>query len=298
MTSPWIGARDAVTPSAVLPPVPPTLPIWAKALYYIVETVIVTYAASHYSYADQFNPVGATTADPTDGTWRHFQFVWENTASGDTGDDQVFTLDVVNLTDGHVDGSWTTEDYNAVFGQFELYLDNIAPHVCGYMRSKEIRSYIAGFRPYTDSKPFALSGAPETIWPHVVVGGATTALQMPQASCTVTERTAGAGHWGRHYLPSIGSNALTGAGTYSTAVVDAIANSAQLLYSNLMGAQFFPVVPTTQSAKIPVRTLQTVSAVQVDSTPDVVRRRRPAQTLYRKTVPVQAELELLPAPSA
>lgn len=285
-----ISVRNAVEPAAVVPPVPPSLPLWAKALYYIVETVIVSYAAAHYDYAAPFNPVGSSPDDVVDGTWRKFYFLWENTQSGDTADDQVFTIDIVNITDGHVDGTWTTDDYNYVVGSLQTYADSIGPHVCGYLRMKEIRAYVAGFRPYTDSKPFALSGAPERIYPHPVTGGDTTRPQIPQASCTVTEITAGAGHWGRHYLPSIGASAVTGAGTYSNAVVDALATSAQVCYEALMSAQFFPVVPTTQSAKTATRTLQTVNAVQVDSTPDVVRRRRPAQTLHRMTIPVQATL--------
>src|SRR5207253_11402699 len=227
---------------AALPPVPPALPIWAKALYYIVETVIVSYAAAHYSYADQFNPVGSTAADPTDGTWRRFYFLWENTASGDTADDEVFTIDLVNITDGHVDGSWTTTDYNTVLGQLDLYADTIAPHVSSYMRMKEIRAYIMGFNAYSSSKPFALSGAPEFVHAHQVAGGDAARPAIPQASMTVTEMTPGAGHWGRHYLPSIGGTSLSGAGQFAFATVDAVANAAKFLYENCMSSQFFPVV--------------------------------------------------------
>jgi hypothetical protein len=57
------------------------------------------------------------------------------------------------------------------------------------------------------------------------------------------------------------------------------------LYSALATAELFPVVAVTQVDKAPSRGLLTIDKVTIDDIPDVIRRRRPRNTVYRKTLP-------------
>jgi hypothetical protein len=75
-------------------------------------------------------------------------------------------------------------------------------------------------------------------------------------------------------------------GSAAILTVDDWAQTVHDVYGALMNDEFFPVVPVTQVQKGRVRGLLTVSEIQVDSTYDVIRRRRVHTTKYRKTLPL------------
>lgn len=286
-----IALRNAVNPSAVLPTPPPTLPIWAKAIYYLLESILVGYTIAQYDYGSQVNPVGADPGDITGGSWRKFTFHWENTATTDAGDDQVFTIDLVNITNGNVDGTWTDADYDYCVGLLNTMCVDMLPNIVSYLTLREIRAYIAGFNPYSNPKPFAATGPPERVYP-LALTGALTGSFPPQPCTTVTEMTPSRPHWGRFYTPTFGAACYAPGGRLAASVVAALATNAHDTYNNLMSNQFFPVVPTTQSSKAPARTLQTVSGVRVDDVSDVQRRRRYQHAQLIDSQPVVAtELE-------
>lgn len=286
--------RNTVNPAAVLPQPPPSLPLWAKAIYYLVETALVTYAASQYDYADQISAVGGQADDITAGSWRLFACHWENLVSGDPADDQVFTLEVMNITDGHLDGTWNDDDYNSVVGQIEIFLGHVASNTSSTFHANRIDAYIRGYNPYSEPKPFAHSGPPEKSYgtSHF---GAMASQVPPQGACSITELTPSRPHWGRFYTPTLGTGAYATDGRVAAATVDALANAAHDMYETLMQNQFFPVVATTMSGGSkgvqgkPTRVLSTITGIRVDDVGDVIRRRRYNKPVLKTTLPLPAD---------
>jgi hypothetical protein len=106
----------------------------------------------------------------------------------------------------------------------------------------------------------------------------------PQVAFALTEKTAWPKHWGRTYLPTPQGLHVFG-DRWTSACVDTIVGAANTLYQGLAAAEFFPVVPVTQVASDPARALVGITQVQGDDIPDVIRRRRPRNTTYRKVLP-------------
>jgi hypothetical protein len=150
---------------------------------------------------------------------------------------------------------------------------------------KEMRFYRRHFNGYNLAKPFAKSGPPQIVYP-MTGAGAASSRQAPQVALTTTDRTAYPRHWGRNYWPMPGSVGTTTIGNAPAGEVDATANGLAATYTQLMAADFFPVVVVTQVDKIPTRGLLTVNKIQVDDVWDVVRRRRVKTATHKKILPV------------
>jgi len=275
----------------ILPKPPPTLPIWAKALYYLVETAIATYAASHYTFADELQPVGASSTDITQGSWRLWRVHWSNIVSNDVADDQYTSFEIVNLTDGKVDGTWNSTDNSNVYAYLDQCIAAMALLVANYLVADRVDSYIRGYNPYSDPRPFALTGPPEfsNAMNHA---GAMNAQLSPSGCSSITELTPSRPHWGRLYTPTLGNNAWHSSGRVEATTVNALANAVHTFYEALMANQYFPVVATTMSggspgvAGKPTRVLSSVTGVRVDDVGDIIRRRRTKNAQLRVTLPV------------
>jgi hypothetical protein len=213
------------------------------------------------------------------------QAIFPNTVTGDNADTAVVTFDIANITAGVLDDSWTAADYTKVDTELGALCTGWATYMSGYGSCKELRYYRRAFNPYTDAKPFAVSGPPEHIHPLPVAGSATQ-LGAPQTALTHTEKTTYPKHWGRSYWPFLGSATIATTGHWDNIYVDAWATAIQAHYHNLMVAEFFPCVPTTMALKVPSRNLLGVTSVQVDNVADVIRSRRTHQTTYRKELSV------------
>jgi len=287
--------RTGTSPLATLPPPPPSLPLWAKIVYYVAETIAIGVSFAHFDWGDPFQSTG-TTDEENPGSWRRFVSKWEDTSSAQTADDQYFTMDVVNITDGHVDGSWTDTDYTNVHGLIATFNAAIAGSICNRYHHTQIAAYVMAYNPYSNPKPFAQSGAPVRTWPANVTG-AGGSLMAAQVCSTVTEETPVRKHWGRFYLPTIGGSVLDVNGRVLVANVDALATAAHDAYQNLMFNQYWPVVCTTQVDKQPLRALQGITGVRVDDVPDVHRSRRLKFAAHRKILPIVTSAQQLPAGS-
>src|SRR5439155_23762199 len=110
----------------VLPSPPPTLPPWAKILWYVAEGVAVGLSWKLYDYGQEILGVGGTD---TPDEWRKFVAHFSDTVSASPADDQVFTVDVVNFTNGSIDSSWTQADYDTVTAAFDNWGPSFMPHV-------------------------------------------------------------------------------------------------------------------------------------------------------------------------
>jgi hypothetical protein len=145
-----------------------------------------------------------------------------------------------------------------------------------------------------------------------VPGNAGLAALPRQVACSVTFRTTPSGfsgpslrrHWGRIYLPTLSTSNFPAGniGELGTGAVDAIVArwvalfTSQRAAADTNGFALMPIVyhsakpqrQTKAGATLPATTedYHLVDNVEVDSVPDVVRRRRPSSTTYRVVTPV------------
>lgn len=258
-------------------PIPAPLPPWARALLQL-EPLIQTGLQEVLQYIG----IMKDAAQPTPDTWMHIQLVGKPLASVNRSDEFVTTFDIVNITNGHIDNTWTSTDTQKV----SIALANLMLAWASTMSSQytwtEQRFYLRQFNPYTLEKPYAKSGPPAIIYPYVVAGGLPGPM-APQVSLTSTDRTAYAKHWGRNYWPHpTGAMVASTGETVTHSAVDGLADAVHVCYAALMADEFYPVVTVTQVDKAPVRGLLTVSSIQVDDLFDVIRRRRPKQASYKR----------------
>lgn len=285
--APLTRRPPVVNPLASLPPPPPTLPIWAKALYYVAETIAIGVGFSSYDFGSPFAAAegGTDTGDPD--TWRRFVFHYADNQSGESADDQVFTIDLVNLTGGQIDSSWTQGDYDLVNAALNEAVVIMQDNVVSRLTLDRVDAYVMAFRPYSDPKPFAESGPPEHRFLFNVPGRGNPQIP-PQSTTTVTEETPLRAHWGRMYLPTIGAQCLSITGRLDPAFHNAFAHVWADAYLELMAGQLFPVVATTRVNKQPLRALQTVTGIRVDDVMDVHRSRRHARSQTKTILPLVA----------
>lgn len=238
--------------------------------------------------------------------WRRFQCICEHLASQAAADDAVITFDFVNYTANAIDDTWDDNDYNSVAGHMVTYLQAWAPHMAANHSFTKIKAYAMQFNDDwkdsptdTDIKPFQDSGPPEYEATISIPGSGAGGIP-PQVSLSLSEQTPIRRHWGRHYLPFPAGTVLTSTGErISATVVDAVVEAAEVFYRASAIVELYPVIPQQTHEKKRVAALSHVTAVSMDDVPDIIRRRRPKFSLYRKVLPVPTPLEpsTLPAPA-
>lgn len=268
-------------------PIPAPLPPWARALVQVAP-FIPAGLQNVLEYIGIFEPVDSGQPD----AWMQVQLVGQPLDSTERADDFITTMDIVNITNGAVDSSWTQADFDAVSGHLNTICASWATRMSYSYRWREQRFYRRSFNPYTLDTPFAKSGPPEIIYP-MNFPGTSVNEQAPQVALTSTERTAYPGHWGRNYWPHPGAALCTDNGYVLSSAVDSWAltlfNELQLMAA----AEYFIVVPTTQytvgDVVYPARGLLTVSEIQVDNLFDITRSRRPKKSTYKRVYPALAQ---------
>lgn len=226
-------------------------------------------------------------------TWDHVEAEFMFTGNTDNADRWFTTWDVINITGGGVDSSWTQGDFDAVDGHLRDFCFEyltLAPQQVQFVGTKHyLRSFTplptAPLPPDERDKPFTRSGPPSAVYPQTRVGSGLAEPLPPQISVSVTEKTPYPRHWGRNYFPQLAANQFTSSGHISSTACTTLANAAGVAYAALQAQEFFPVVPVVQIDKQPARALLQVNSLQVDNVPDVIRRRRPHQTTFRATAP-------------
>jgi hypothetical protein len=270
----------------VLPKPPAGVGGWSRVIVYLVETLAQGITWQLYQWGTPINH----SQDPDPGEWRRFAFHFADTSSQDPADDQVFTMDFVNLTNGDVDSSWDAGDYADFDPAVRAFLTALAPLFANRLTCDYVNAYRMSFNPYLPpgspdelKKPFADSGPPEHQFLINEVG--TGQGQAPQVTSTVSEITLSRSHWGRMYLPNLATSSVAISGRLTNAAADAYCQAVHDLYDTMATLQFYAVVPTTQIDKHAARTLQFVNGVRVDDVVDVHRSRRHQHALYKKTLP-------------
>lgn len=182
-----------------------------------------------------------------------------------------FGIHWVNVTGGDLDASWTSADFAAVESAVQTMWTALASKIPNDIRLVEHRWYAYGpgvLPPNPPSRVTAVSP----------MSGSFASSSVPhQVASTVTLRTSLRRHWGRFYLPVGGAVDFTG-GTIGSTTVDSLAAAARTMLTAPGASQgIFPVVyDRNRHAALGV------TEIEVDSTPDIIRRRRIRTTTYRK----------------
>jgi len=234
----------------------------------------------------------AMTHGTTD-KWRRISVRCEDVSSDLRADDAYFTMDLVNYTNGVIDTTWTTDDYNKVWLEVGTFLQSYAQHMSSNGKFTEGHAYIMQFNPDwiiddPKSSPFVPSGPPENSTQFAWPGQAGTSWSAGQVAMSVTELTPMRAHWGRFYLPFPAPGNFQASQQFDPTFVDQVATAVHLMYDNLSAAELYPVVTQTRHKGVSDQSLLQVTGVQVDSNPDVIRRRRKWATAYKKVLPVQS----------
>lgn len=227
-----------------------------------------------------------SVADTQPDSWRHVAITWEIAGNTVNADRYVNSIDLVNITNGQIDSSWTQTDYSNVHAEIALLCAAWLARCTANVKCLDVKYYKRQFNPLSNPKPYAPSGPPEFTVAINQVGTVAGAPQVPQVAMTHTEKTPYARHWGRSYWPMPAPGTLTTATSrFSAAIVDGWAAELGNRFGALQTKEFFPVVPVIQVQKNPARGLLAVEHIQVDDIPDVIRRRRFRMPTHRATFP-------------
>lgn len=156
----------------------------------------------------------------------------------------------------------------AVESAFVTFFTAVKTHACPYVALDSFRWYGVNF---TDP----LTGPPNRITDVTNVAGTYTGGFPAQVATSITMRTALRKHWGRIYFPGArvqGTDGLT-----DNASVDGMAAAFRTFVNSCAAANVSPVVYSRAA-----QAAMSVSAIEVDNVPDVVRRRRPKSSTYQK----------------
>jgi hypothetical protein len=176
----------------------------------------------------------------------------------------MFGIHWVNTTGGDPDYTWTSADYLSVESGIETMWTAIAAWISNEVRLVEHRWY--GYGPGV-VKPNPPSRVTTLATPKLGTGSQASVRQVAQ---TVTLRTPLRRHWGRIYLP-ISSFTFDDNGQISASAHTSIANAARTALMVTPAAQgIVPVVYDRQRGSA-----LGVTAVECDTVPDIIRRRRP-----------------------
>lgn len=181
------------------------------------------------------------------------------------------TIHWINTTGGDLDTTWIAADYAAVESAVATMWTALSSYIGQDFRLVEHRWYAYGPGVVKPNPPSRVT----TLGTPIVGGGALGAAH--QMAETVTLRTPLRRHWGRFYLP-ISSKSLGVGGQFLTAGVDAIHSAARTMLLAPGTAQgIYPVV-YDRARHVALG----VTAIEADSVPDVIRRRRPRTVMYKK----------------
>lgn len=174
-------------------------------------------------------------------------------------------LHYLNSTGGDLDLTWDTADFEAVESAWTTFFGLESAHFSTDFKLLEYRWYPFGPGVVAPNPPVRVTnveasnivGSNAAWWPH-------------QMATTVTLQTALRRHWGRVYLPWMNTSGVAG-GQWGTTQTDALVeNFGDLLTAPFTSRGILPIVwDRTRKGALGV------TAVVVDTVPDVIRRRRP-----------------------
>jgi hypothetical protein len=213
--------------------------------------------------------------EPTAPAWgRYLQNVFEmKDAAGNfsTRERGSFGIHYLNITSGAPDYTWIAADFAAVEAAVQAFWTAQASRISSDFRLVEHRWYQFGPGVVPPNPPVRITtlGTP--------ILGSSSALYPHQVASTVTLRTPLRRHWGRFYVPATGMFGFAG-GVGSSGTVDTFAGDARTMLTGPQASQGIVPVVWDRNRKRGYG----VTAIEADSTPDIIRRRRIRSTGYKK----------------
>jgi hypothetical protein len=217
---------------------------------------------------------GTSAVSPGIGV-RRCELVFDRTTTKASSDPVICHLDFLNITGGAPDDTWTTSDYTTLEGYITTWLTTVRSFFEAGTKFQQFRWYRVGpgIVPPNPAERVNLLTTP------LGGTGAGGTVGIPQAACSITFRTAVRRSWGRTYIPATGCF-VTSSLEFSSTLVDNLTTATQTLVTSAAGSGFtLVVISRTLNAAL------AVEAVEVDSVPDVVRRRRWKHATYKKVLP-------------
>jgi len=222
--------------------------------------------------AAQTKAMGTNAMEPGIGV-RRAQLVFSRAGIG-SGEDSITTsIDLLNMTGGSPDDTWTDSDFVSAEGKIDTWWNAIKFMATTKIVLDQIRWYRIG--------PGLPPPNPAVRVTDKNLAGTATASLPPQVAVTLTEKTVPRRQWGRLYLPL---NTMTGVGPegrIDSGAVTALITSSDVLYSGLNASELVPVVYSKTRGKA-----YAVETIQVDDLYDVIRSRRYDKPTIRETRPV------------
>ena len=138
-----------------------------------------------------------------------------------------------------------------------------------------IENYIAldAYRWYGLTLADPLGGPPLRVTDVTNVAGTQTLGMPSQVATSITMRTAMRRHWGRVYIPG---SRLGSEGLVTSTDVTSLAGYFRTFVNSASTAGLTPVIFARDRQAV-----MSISAVEVDNVPDVIRRRRPKASTFR-----------------
>lgn len=235
--------------------------------------------------------------------WRQLTFRYQRTTPAATEEDYaMFKVDVVNMTGGNLDSSWTEGDYTNVDAAVQELAGVLMPLSSSSHTLVDVQYHRRAFNPdvnwgqpvpqmVTDPvtnrqkeiNRFVRTGPPLHVKSINLIGTAAGAALPYQSAMSVTFKTAAPKHWGRVYLPGLQISETGLHGRFQPTAMTAVANAFAEFASDLSANDFYIKVAMTQHERHYEAALQAVDSIVVDDIPDVIRRRRPRQAAGRAT---------------
>jgi len=225
--------------------------------------------------------------DLNEAEWRRVVLKFTRTApSGATEDAAYVKFDIFSLGDDWIPATWSTGHYTQNETILNTWWGSVKPYVSANHTLAEYRWYRMSFaNPMAVDRRFNESGPPLRVTTVGVPGTDAVSSYNPfQVAMSITLKTAHRKHWGRIYLPGIANQRVGSTSRFTAAACDAVANATNTMIGSMLGNVDFPFIPSTQADKVLAPAMLSITAVQVDDVPDVVRSRRPKTTTYRKTL--------------
>jgi len=225
--------------------------------------------------------------DLNDEEWRRVVLKFTRTApSGATEDAAFLKFDIFLLGDDWIPETWSTGHYTQNETALNTWWTAVKPYVSANHTLAEYRWYRMSFRnPMSVDHRFNDSGPPLRVTTVGTPGTDATSSYNPyQVAASITFKTGHRTHWGRVYLPGLANQRIGSTSRISTACCDALANATDTMLGTMLTNEDFLFIPSTQSDGVLAPAMLSISAIQVDDVPDVIRSRRPRTTTYRKTL--------------
>lgn len=177
----------------------------------------------------------------------------------------------INTTGGDLDVTWTSADFALVESGFQTLWTALGSYIPNEVQLVEHRWYQFG--------PGVLPpNPPSRVTTITAMPGSGTSVLPHQCAETITFRTPIRRHWGRIYLPVATTGAtMQSGGQFANTVVDTIAAAGSAYVKSGTANGLTPVIWDRNR-----KSMLGITAVEADSVPDIIRRRRPSATRYKK----------------